>query len=287
MKVYVPHPRLRPYVQDLHIWEYAPMGGGVREWLPDSGVELMFGFGAPLAVVDGPGGRGRDMPQCYRVGLMDRPITLRVTETVRLVGAKLHAWGAGPLLGAWTVEAAKETILPLDGTWTPLAVEMERALRAGDDDRAIRQLQSFLLARLQEAPAVPRELLAAAHRMRAADGQIAIGDLVARSGLSLRQLERGFKALAGVSPKALARTMRLECVLYHLRREPSADLATLAYTYGYADQAHLTREVRALTGCTPVELRKLEMRARARREGQSAPQQGEVDVNAILAAANA
>ncbi|MGH2558352.1 MAG: helix-turn-helix domain-containing protein [Thermomicrobiales bacterium] len=263
MKVYVPHPRLRPYVQDLHIWEYVPTGDGTREWLPDSGVELMFGCGAPLAVIDGPGGRNCDMPRWFRIGLMDRPIVIRVSETARLVGAKLHAWGAGPLLGAWSVEA-RETILPLDATWAPLAAEIECALRAGDDDRAITLLQRFLLARLQEAPAVPRGLLAAAHRLRAADGQVAIGDLVGRNGLSLRQFERGFKALAGVSPKSLARTMRFECVLYHLRRDPGADLATLAYTYGYADQAHLTREVRALTGCTPVQLRTLEMRARAR-----------------------
>jgi AraC-like DNA-binding protein len=35
------------------------------------------------------------------------------------------------------------------------------------------------------------------------------------------------------------------------------DLATLAYDLGYADQPHLTREVRALAGVTPSELLRL------------------------------
>jgi AraC-like DNA-binding protein len=195
-----------------------------------------------------------------------------VHDTARLVGAKLHAWGVGPLLGACCLEA-KETILPLDSSWGAIAAEIECDLRVGEDDRAIARLESFLLARLQDAPAVPRELLVAAHRMRAAKGQVAISNLVTNDGLSLRQLERGFKALAGVSPKALARIMRFECVLYHLRRDPFADLATLAYTYGYADQAHLTREVRAIAGCTPTQIRQIEFRANARRAEQQAVSQ--------------
>jgi AraC-like DNA-binding protein len=35
---------------------------------------------------------------------------------------------------------------------------------------------------------------------------------------------------------------------------PGAGLAVVAYRAGYADQAHLSREVRALAGVSPTEL---------------------------------
>jgi len=39
-----------------------------------------------------------------------------------------------------------------------------------------------------------------------------------------------------------------------LAEAPDVDLATLAAELGFADHAHLTRELRALTGASPREL---------------------------------
>jgi AraC-like DNA-binding protein len=36
-----------------------------------------------------------------------------------------------------------------------------------------------------------------------------------------------------------------------LRRQPTIRLADLSARFGYADQAHLTREFRAIAGCSP------------------------------------
>jgi AraC-like DNA-binding protein len=58
-----------------------------------------------------------------------------------------------------------------------------------------------------------------------------------------------------MSPKRFARIARVQAVLRRLATEPDADLAGLAAELGFADQAHLTREVRALAGTTPGRLR--------------------------------
>jgi AraC-like DNA-binding protein len=42
--------------------------------------------------------------------------------------------------------------------------------------------------------------------------------------------------------------MRFEQTVGRLRRDPKAKLADLSAEVGYADQAHLSREVRALAG---------------------------------------
>jgi AraC-like DNA-binding protein len=67
-----------------------------------------------------------------------------------------------------------------------------------------------------------------------------------RSGLSERQLHRRCLPLFGYGPKTLARVLRFDRALALARAgRPFADVASSA---GYADQAHLSREVRALAG---------------------------------------
>jgi AraC-like DNA-binding protein len=67
-------------------------------------------------------------------------------------------------------------------------------------------------------------------------------------GLSVRQLQRRSHDLFGYGPKLLARILRLVDALDLARGGTS--LATVAATCGYADQAHLADDVRALTGTT-------------------------------------
>lgn len=72
------------------------------------------------------------------------------------------------------------------------------------------------------------------------------------AGLSPRQFHRRCTAATGLSPKTLARVLRLQRLLPGLRAgQPAAALAAAA---GFADQAHMTRDLRHLTGLTPTAL---------------------------------
>jgi AraC-like DNA-binding protein len=77
----------------------------------------------------------------------------------------------------------------------------------------------------------------------------AIGD---RLGISPRQLHRRCLPLFGYGPRRLGRVRRLVRTLDAAAACPS--LAQLAAACGYVDQAHLSREVRALAGTTPAGL---------------------------------
>ena len=75
-------------------------------------------------------------------------------------------------------------------------------------------------------------------------------------GLSERQLERLFDERVGYGPKTFARVVRLQRAVESIARPAgprgtTASWATFARDCGYADQAHLIREFRALTGVTP------------------------------------
>ncbi len=72
------------------------------------------------------------------------------------------------------------------------------------------------------------------------------------TGWSQRQLRRRSLDLFGYGPRHLARVLRLGRALTAARA--GLPLAQVAARTGYADQQHLAREVRALTGTTPTRL---------------------------------
>ncbi|MER7124688.1 helix-turn-helix domain-containing protein, partial [Streptomyces goshikiensis] len=83
-------------------------------------------------------------------------------------------------------------------------------------------------------------------RLRAGEGVAATAAAV---GLGERRLHRLSLDAFGYGPRLLGRVLRLQRALALSRRGLAQ--AEVAYAAGYADQAHLTREVRALAGVTP------------------------------------
>lgn len=69
--------------------------------------------------------------------------------------------------------------------------------------------------------------------------------------VSRRQLERDVLRWIGTSPRHLSRVARVQAV--SRRASLGAPLADIAADVGFADQAHLSRAVREITGLTPTE----------------------------------
>ncbi|WP_106400823.1 helix-turn-helix domain-containing protein [Actinocorallia populi] len=89
-------------------------------------------------------------------------------------------------------------------------------------------------------------------RLQETAGRIRVATLADELGVGRRTLEVGFRREIGLPPKQVARIARFQRAVRALA-VPSAGLGT-AVECGYADQPHLTREVRALSGITPGEL---------------------------------
>jgi AraC-like DNA-binding protein len=84
-----------------------------------------------------------------------------------------------------------------------------------------------------------------------------VSQVAARVGLSERHLRRLFDEHVGLGPKAFARMARVQALVKALDAlapgEPPR-WAALAAALGFADQAHLVRDARALAGVTPTVL---------------------------------
>lgn len=84
-----------------------------------------------------------------------------------------------------------------------------------------------------------------------------VSELARAAAISERQLQRRFRMRVGYGPKTLDRVLRFQRFARAVAQSDDGDgLAAHAIASGYSDQAHLTRESRALTGATPVEIRR-------------------------------
>lgn len=90
--------------------------------------------------------------------------------------------------------------------------------------------------------------------LEARNGQVKVKDLAEQLGVSRRTLERLFAEHVGVAPKAFARILRFQNVLAILRARRFRDYTDLAFACGYADQSHLLKDIRTLTGRLPSQL---------------------------------
>jgi AraC-like DNA-binding protein len=116
---------------------------------------------------------------------------------------------------------------------------------------AIAPVSAIVRARLGAPPVDDmnvRDLVEAAEHDRSL---CRVDDLVLRSGLPLRTLQRRFVRAVGVTPKWVLLRYRLHEAAERLKAAPSTSLAALAAELGYADQAHFARDFRATIGVPP------------------------------------
>ena len=129
----------------------------------------------------------------------------------------------------------------------------ERLLTAAGPRERLQMLQGFFATEMEDMP-ILRPDAAALSALGAHHPPEAIA---ARIGVTIRTLRRISVAEFGYGPKTLARILRLQELLGRIAAPaPAASLAGLAADAGFADQAHMNRDVLALTSLTPGEIRR-------------------------------
>ncbi|MGC5360167.1 helix-turn-helix domain-containing protein [Streptomyces sp. DT24] len=211
--------------------------------------------GATVWTLDAPAGRPRPvLPD----GCMD---LLWSGDRLLVAGPDTHAFeasdvgggrftgirfapGTAPVLLGVPAHELRDSRVDLADLW-PGAATRRLVARIGDAPDPAVALEELALRRAADTG--PPDPLMTAVAARLGRGR-SVAATAGSVGLGVRQLHRRSRAAFGYGPKTLARVLRLQRALALVRSAtPYAEAALAA---GCADQAHLAREMRDLTGMT-------------------------------------
>lgn len=218
--------------------------------LPDGAVitEQVLQYPSCLIVV------AQDYARLY--GVVTGLSTLQLQDSGWAVGVMLRGGAAPSVLGRGDVSDLVDTHLPLadlprlGGLIEPIRAQMAHA--PGEPDR--HRLGIALLEEMLDGlPPISPDGLEVTAIVQLVEGDpqlLTVGELVARSGLSERTLQRLIHRHLGLSPKWLIQRRRLQEAAQQLKRG-GRPLAQVAVDLGYSDQAHFTHDFHRVTGYRP------------------------------------
>ena len=188
------------------------------------------------------------------LGPVTQPVSQDTPHGLEIIAARLFPEYAIPLLGLRPSE-----ISDLTPDWPNhliLAGDHLRGLaESGAAAETIAEALLHLISRQIETIApVASNMFAALQAIREHDGQLDINALTEFANMSARTLRRVSTERIGLSPKAYARYVRHQRLVQTAMRYETPDWAGLAYDFGFSDQAHMARVVKAMSGLTPAAL---------------------------------
>lgn len=226
---------------------------GAREIsLPTGATHIAFRLsGEPLRIFDSESDQDGTAFGCDMVGgIRSRPVFKALNAPDFSIGAMLENGAENAVLGVQAGEIAGQHIAMRDLAGRIVDDVFERILKADDFHKVI-IFREFLAARLKRGDA-PHGLIAGALKSR----RMTIDRLVKSSGYSHRYFVERFRRGVGLAPKEFFRVRRFNLAL-RLIRGTSHSLAEIAFRAGYADQAHLSREFREMSGVSPSAYRQV------------------------------
>ena len=250
MTEYRPAGRLGSYVRAFQVFTTTePAGASVLDF-GGGDVSVPVCFGDPVLVEDWV---TTEVPSTAVVGPRRRATWLRFQGAVDQVNISFFPGAAGAFVDLPMPELVDRMASP-DDVWPHDFQQAVAELQPQPTDQRVCGLADLLLARLEPRGEPPPQVREAVRLIRACRGQVTVQRLADQVNLSISQLERRFTRHVGVGPKLLARQTRVCALAAEASTPANPGWALLAAKYGYADQAHLAREFRELTGLTPTSL---------------------------------
>ncbi|WP_374463730.1 DUF6597 domain-containing transcriptional factor [Chryseobacterium sp.] len=135
---------------------------------------------------------------------------------------------------------------------TNATVEFEKANSFNIDktsDNPFHYFDRFFSGRLKNKNIRLQEVL---NQIHSTNGNISSNELAKIHFTTVRQLERNFKKLIGLSPKEYSNIIRFQHAMSLIKNSnQSRSLLEIAFECGYYDHSHLTNEIKKNTGLAP------------------------------------
>jgi AraC-like DNA-binding protein len=192
---------------------------------------------------------GHDLPAVLLHGVVTRRFTVDLVGAGRVTAVKFRPGGFAALTG---VLPGRDTVRRLGSELGISAGPLLSAVLAEEDDESrAAVLDAALAPTAPEPPGPYLDLLGLVAAMIEDRELVRVDQVAALGAMSVRSLQRLFATYVGVNPKAVLARYRLQDAAAALDAGEVDDLAGLAASLGWFDQAHFSRDFRAVVGVTP------------------------------------
>jgi AraC-like DNA-binding protein len=193
------------------------------------------------------------LPKCFLIGQLTEPY---VIEPVGVTGSFVVQFKPNGFLPFATIpiKEMENTAVPLEKLFGQKGLEIEqRILNANTTTEKIQIIETFLIKLLAERKTIDNVVNSTIDTIYTSNGQFSVNEFSKSSNISRRQLARKFSDSIGLSPKQLAKIIRIQTTLKALLNQEITSLTDLAYENEYFDQAHFIKDFKEFTGLTPKE----------------------------------
>lgn len=235
-------------------WEFKGSPGAGRQIhiLPDGCTDFIFTLGEVAGVTN-----RHSALQPYRsyfVGPMTTYSQLAAsTDSLHMVGIRFRPGGLFRFLRLPLAQLTDARIATAELDCFLNDSLADRLVEKKDMQSCICLLDTVLIKRLMAYERTAEQKIRfVIDRIDQSHGGLPVGNLAGLVDLSSRQLERQFKEITGFTPKAYSRIIRFRHAVDLLRRLPFDNLLSTAVEAGYYDVPHLCREIRKMSGISPL-----------------------------------
>lgn len=246
---------LRPLVR---LWiGVSEMSAGTcrRREIPGPHVILVFQFGPPIRISkcgsDEWSSRHR---RGLVAGLYDSFVTTEHDGFDASIQVNLTPLGARALLGIPLSEISR-TVVELSDLLPHARGLSDRLAQARSWADRFQIVERVLVERLSLGTHLRSDIVWAANQIAASGRARKVGDLARSLQMSRKHFDALFRDHVGMLPKRYATLVRFERLAMRISALPTRNWADLAFESGFADQAHMAREVKRFSGLSPTGLR--------------------------------
>lgn len=249
-QAYSPNCELSEFVECYWHWEADGNGKTTEFILPDAAPELMVHLGTVPEALYGQD-RWQEQSRAFIYCAAEKCLELRMNRPMNVFGIRFQPWGL-----SWFSDQPMSNLL--DREVAPgealgeLAALLVQAVRTSSDDKSrVTNVDKCLIDALGDRPGQAQSLDSLMPWVAGgARPEHAMAERLARSPRTVR---RYWRELVGISARSYAKLMRVHRALALI--EEGQPLATVALDSGFADQAHMARQIKEVTGLSPSRLK--------------------------------
>lgn len=246
----LPSAMLRPYVGEYVGFRGTSPGLSPRREFPVAFVPMIVDFGSGWRRDTGREAVSRGS---FVAGLSTQSTLVQAAGAAHCVQVNLTPAGARRLLAMPLTEISDRVVELSDLLGSDAGRLSEAMVSRRTWAERFELLDAYLARRIAASREMEPTIGGALRLLEHLHGRCRIDALAETAGWSRRHFAACFRAESGLAPKTFARILRFNRVL-RLAQAGTPGWAGIAAECGYADQAHMIREVTEFAGLSPAEL---------------------------------